>query len=206
MIWIQLSAARGPSECARAVALLSREFGNAARENKTDLHVIEKILGVESDTFQSIVYALSDEAAPAWLSCWLGTVQWVAKSPYRPNHRRKNWFVSIQVIEPIASTSFSISNVHFETFRSSGPGGQHVNKTESAVRAIHKPSGTVAVSQDGRSQHENRQIALERLKRKIQTQNENNQANSRQLLWNEHNNLVRGKAIMTFVGLEFRRR
>ena len=58
-----------------------------------------------------------------------------------------------------------------ETFRSSGPGGQHVNKTESAVRLRHKPSGVVVTSQEERSQHRNKQLCLEKLRQKIEKLN-----------------------------------
>jgi protein subunit release factor B len=58
-----------------------------------------------------------------------------------------------------------------ETFRSSGPGGQHVNKTESAVRLKHKPSGVVVTSQEERSQHRNKQICLDKLRKKIEKLN-----------------------------------
>jgi protein subunit release factor B len=58
-----------------------------------------------------------------------------------------------------------------ETFRSSGPGGQHVNKTESAVRLTHKPSGVVVTSQQERSQHRNKQLCLEKLRKKIEKLN-----------------------------------
>jgi len=58
-----------------------------------------------------------------------------------------------------------------ETFRSSGPGGQHVNKTESAVRLRHKPSGVVVTSQEERSQHRNKQMCLEKLRQKIEKLN-----------------------------------
>ncbi|HSS21308.1 MAG TPA: peptide chain release factor-like protein [Pyrinomonadaceae bacterium] len=58
-----------------------------------------------------------------------------------------------------------------ETFRSSGPGGQHVNKTESAVRLKHKPTGLVVTSQQERSQHRNKQLALQRLRKKIEKLN-----------------------------------
>ena|SRR6185503_10881877 len=64
-----------------------------------------------------------------------------------------------------------LSECEVETFRSSGPGGQHVNKTESAVRLRHKPSGVVVTSQQERSQHRNKQLALEKLRQKIEKLN-----------------------------------
>src|SRR5882724_5574924 len=63
-----------------------------------------------------------------------------------------------------------------ETFRSSGPGGQHVNKTESAVRLRHKPSGVVVTSQQERSQYRNKQLCLEKLRKKVESQLQTRQA------------------------------
>ena len=64
-----------------------------------------------------------------------------------------------------------LSECEVETFRSSGPGGQHVNKTESAVRLRHEPSGVVVTSQQERSQYRNKQLALEKLRKKIEKLN-----------------------------------
>lgn len=64
-----------------------------------------------------------------------------------------------------------LAECEVETFRSSGPGGQHVNKTESAVRLRHKPSGLVVSSQEERSQYRNKQICLRKLRRKVETLN-----------------------------------
>lgn len=64
-----------------------------------------------------------------------------------------------------------LKQCHIQTFRSTGPGGQHVNKTESAVRLIHKPTGLIVSCQEQRSQHQNKALALEKLAAKIEKMN-----------------------------------
>ena len=80
--------------------------------------------------------------------------------------RREN-----QMIKLPDSDEELLRECEVETFRSSGPGGQHVNKTESAVRLRHKPSGVVVTSQEERSQHRNKQLCLEKLRQKIEKLN-----------------------------------
>ncbi len=198
MIWLQISAGAGPDECCLVVAKVAKLISAKARLQMTELQLIEKVDGKRSETFQSILFAIAAEEVPTWLNDWIGTVKWIGNSPYRPNHRRKNWFVSVQLLEPPLAVNFHLKDLRIETCRASGPGGQHVNKTESAVRATHIPTGLVAVSQDERSQTSNRKLAIERLKRKLQLANEDEQAGTRKKLQQQHTSLERGNAVKTF--------
>ena len=75
-----------------------------------------------------------------------------------------NWFVSVSALPPLpAAEAVRAQDVRFEAFRAGGPGGQHQNTTDSAVRAIHGPTGLRVVAREERSQHRNRDIALKRL-------------------------------------------
>jgi peptide chain release factor len=82
--------------------------------------------------------------------------------------------------------------------RSSGPGGQHVNKTESAVRAKHLPSGITVVASERRSQHQNKAEALERLQEKVSLWHIQQAADKAMDQWQQHNTLERGNSIRTF--------
>lgn len=195
MIWLQISAGLGPDECCLAVAKVAKLISAEARLQQTELQLIERVDGKKSETFQSILFAIAAEEVPTWLNDWIGTVKWIGDSPYRPNHRRKNWFVSVQLLEPPLAVNFHLKDLRIESCRASGPGGQHVNKTESAVRVTHIPTGLVAVSQDERSQGSNRKLAIERLKRKLQLANEKEQASVRKQLQKQHTNLERGNAV-----------
>ena len=202
-IWIQITAGRGPSECCLVVARVAAMLALQAQELGAPLHILEQVDGDRKGIYQSVIFLLDDHDAPLWLKSWLGTIQWVSTSPYRPQHRRKNWFVGVQVLQQPAAGQWSRDDVRIDTFKASGPGGQHVNKTESAVRATHLPSGLVAIAQDGRSQHENRQLAVERLKRRLQLQVEQVQNNARHQLREKHGSLERGNSVRVFSGPDF---
>jgi len=134
----------------------------------------------------------------AFAASWIGTVQWTARSPFRPEHKRKNWFVGVDVIEPVDETSFSPQDVHWQTMRASGPGGQHVNKTESAVRVIHVPTGTEATAMEERSQYRNRKLALARLMQKLNRLDAKRFGEARHVRWRAHQDLQRGNPVRVF--------
>ena len=92
----------------------------------------------------------------------------------------------------------------FKTSRSSGAGGQHVNTTESAVRAVHLSTGLSAIARDERSQSANRKRALERLAILIARQGQREAVKAQKLRWDAHNDLVRGNPMRVYEGKEFR--
>ena len=110
------------------------------------------------------------------LSQFIGSVQWICQSTYRPGHKRKNWFLDFSSCATAETDTFDAKLARFETFRSSGKGGQNVNKVETGDRAIYLPTGQIGISTDERSQYLNRQKALERLKAAVETENQKKQA------------------------------
>jgi peptide chain release factor len=135
-----------------------------------------------------------------------GSVQWICVSPFRPKHRRKNWFVDVSVCAEANEESFREDLIRFETFRSSGKGGQHVNKTESGVRAIYEPTGESVVIMDERSQHRNKQIAVERLRQQFSARNRANGDAAKAHNRLEAYKIVRGDPMRVYEGPEFRLR
>jgi peptide chain release factor len=150
---------------------------------------------------RSALLCVKGDGAASFAASWTGIIRWIWRSEYRPHHKRKNWFVSVK---PHAETAtgplFSLNDVRFETARSSGKGGQKVNKTETAVRATHIPTGKSVVSRDERSQFINKQIALERLAALLEDEQEEREQKNRSTLRHTHYELERGNPVRTYDG------
>jgi len=166
--------------------------------------VLEAVAGDEADTFRSVLLRLKGDQAETLTNDWRGTIQWIGQSPFRPHHKRKNWFVGVELLAPPSSPPWTTSDVKIDVMRSSGPGGQHVNKTSSAVRITHMPTGLVAVAREERSQHQNRALALARLARLLQEKQESAKATGRRERWEQHAALERGNAVRVYRGPKFK--
>jgi peptide chain release factor len=132
----------------------------------------------------------------------------VARSPLRPQHKRKNWFVGILRLEsqPPGVEEIDASDVRFEALRAGGPGGQHQNKTESAVRAVHVPTGLTVVAREERSQLRNKALALKRLAAHLALAKELAELADDRAIQSGHDRLERGRPVRTFEGQGFRER
>jgi peptide chain release factor len=150
----------------------------------------------------SVLLAIEGDTAAQFAICWHGTMQW--KCPSLRPVGRKNWFISGTFMQPPQVTPWNQNDIRFETYRASGPGGQHVNTTESAVRVVHVPSGLIAQAQEERSQFRNKSLALARLAA-LMTARENDAAQAvQQSKWMQHNSLIRGNPIRVFIGPNFK--
>ena len=202
--WLQITSGRGPKECCWVVCKLSQCIMSEAKAKGIKTKIIDLIAGVKPETLKSVLIALEGKDLSDFLKSFEGTVQWIGKSMFRPNHRRKNWFVSISAFSPPEVSHWSANEFKIETMRSSGPGGQHVNKTETAVRITHIPTGTTAVSQEERSQHLNRKLAMSRLHDFLRKKENESLRGCRNSRWNHHNILERGNPVRVYEGDEFR--
>ena len=190
----QISSGQGPAECELGVA----KFLEYLQKNY-DIAVLDFSEGYYADTFRSVRFSSPDD-----LSGYVGSVQWVWQSTYRPGHKRKNWFLDFSVC-PIASVeNFDERQITFETFRSSGNGGQNVNKVETGVRAIYTPNGLSAVCTEERSQFQNKQRAIAKLKSAMTLANAEREAKATNDVWRRHTQIVRGGAVCKFSGLDFK--
>ena len=192
---IQISSGQGPEECELAVGL----FYQALRREVEGIQMISGVKGRRGG-FSSVVLE-----AEADLSGLEGSVLWVCKSPLRPEHKRKNWYIDVSILEEIPRISKEMQ-VRFETFRSGGKGGQNVNKVETGVRVVHIPTGIAVVSTEARSQHMNKQIALNRLCDILADRDLQCARREKELAWMEHNRLERGNPVRIYEGREFVRR
>lgn len=194
-IYIQITSGRGPAECCRAVALVLEKILKQAQQQGLIVNVLDREPGQINRTLLSATIEIEGVEAKALLREWEGTVQWIARSPYRIHHQRKNWFVGVYEIKETDKAKFNEKDFEYQTLRASGPGGQHVNKTESAVRVIHIPSGLSVTASDQRSQLQNKKLATERLFVKLAAWNLEQIAQKAEENWNNHNNLQRGNPV-----------
>lgn len=203
-VLLQVTSGRGPVECAWVVARLSDAILADARREGLFAEMIEKEEGREKGTLVSALLHVSGKGCEAFAQSYEGTTQWIGNSVFRHGHKRKNWFVGVQRITIPRTESFHGKDVRIETMRSSGPGGQHVNKTDSAVRAVHIPTGLTAISRDERSQISNRKSALERLTILVARHEQRKLDKVRQTRWDAHNKLMRGNPVRVYEGEDFR--
>lgn len=205
-VWVHVTAGRGPAECHWVVAQVVRELEADARGRNIEVELLEAIDGDERGTLKSALLSLDGAHVAALLGDWEGTVQWIGKSPYRPNHKRRNWFVGVETLRPVEAPSWSAHEVRLDTFRASGPGGQHVNTSDTAVRVTHVPTGLQCVASEERSQRRNKALAFARLAEALEAVGEAREAASRKARWDQHNALERGNAVRVYRGPRFRLR
>ena len=199
--YIQITSGRGPVECCRVVVLVMNKIVEQAKSKGYDVEVLEHEDGSNDGCMFSVTLAVEGENILPLKDEWEGSVLWVAqKNPFRPWHRRKNWFVGVHFFKPLQAGSINESDITYETLRSSGPGGQNVNKVETAVRAIHAPSGTTVLASDMRSQLQNKKLARERLIMKLSAIEEEKQMQQTHEIWMNHNTLERGNPVKKFKG------
>ncbi|WP_273825762.1 MULTISPECIES: peptide chain release factor H [Pseudomonas] len=201
MILLQFSAAQGPEECCLAVTRALGRLQVEAEAQDVRLQLLEQEAGPRAGTLRSVLLSLEGSDAEALAAQWTGTLQWRATSPYRPRHPRKNWFIGVaRCPEPALGLE---GEIRFETLRASGPGGQHVNRTESAVRATHLASGISVKVQSERSQHANKRLALGLIALKLEALAQRDAADARAARRLLHHQLERGNAGRVFVGERF---
>jgi len=200
-ILLHISAGRGPRECEWVVARLVEAFAREAADEGLVCAPIEPIAGLAA----SAILRVGGVDAESFALARCGTMRWIGVSLFRSLNRRRNWFVGVSRLpEPDTIEAMREQDIRFETLRASGPGGQHVNKTESAVRATHVPTGLTTVSQEQRSQHANKRIARLKLWLLLDVRRSDGAADEKQARWQQHHALERGNAVRTYHGAGFK--
>ena len=198
---LQISAGQGPAECRAFVPLLA----DIIRKDATEKGIVCLPLteySVRGREIASIRLSLEGDIED-FRKSWEGTVKWIWQSTIRPHWPRKNWFVKVSFFDFRTDMPGTVktSDLKIETCRASGPGGQHVNRTDSAVRIVHLPTGIEAMASEERSQARNRELAMLRLLEKMHLIAEQRHAAEKEEMWLDHYHLERGGAIRTFKGM-----
>ena len=136
-VYLQITSGRGPTECCRVVALVLERIVRQAQASGLKVEMIEREVGPVNRTLLSATIALQGTASGELADEWEGTVQWIAQSPYRIYHKRKNWFVGVHSFVLSESQEVTEHDFRYETLRTSGPGGQQsTRQNRQFVRCI----------------------------------------------------------------------
>src|SRR5512137_372239 len=170
--FIDIQAGSGGTEAQDWAAMLERMYLRYCERRGYKTEVLEESPG-EVAGIKSASIKVSGDYAYGYLRTEVGVHRLVRKSPFDSNARRHTSFASVFVYPEVDETievEINPADLRIDVYRASGAGGQHVNKTESAVRITHAPSGIVVASQNDRSQHRNRAEAMAMLKSKLYEQ------------------------------------
>ncbi len=199
--YLDLQAGSGGTEAQDWAEMLLRMYWRWAEDKGFTVELMERSDG-EVAGIKSATIFIQGDYAYGWLRTETGVHRLVRKSPFDSGNRRHTSFAGV-FVSPEVDDSFEIdinpADLEVDTYRSSGAGGQHVNKTESAIRIKHVPSGIVVACQTERSQHANRDRAMKMLKAKLYEQEMQKRSAEKQALEDSKSDIEWGSQIRSYV-------
>lgn len=198
---VQISTGQGPAECRLFAAFVRRtillEASDAGFEANED-----KMTGADVGLKSAVIVldAALEQVRPL---NWEGTWQWICKSPLRPHHERRNWYISVSIQEVVEKALHEKEAIRYFVCRSGGHGGQNVNRRNTAVRAVDERTGLSVRIEDERSFFRNRSKAQTQLAKRLQDEARRNALSEEK---NRHAGLYRlerGNAVRVYKGEAF---
>ncbi len=197
---VSLHAGAGGTEAQDWAEILLRMYTRWAADSDYGVEILDYLAGDEAGV-KSVTFLVKGPYAFGKLKCEEGVHRLIRISPFDSSGRRHTSFASMAVLPEIdddVAIDIKAEDLRIDTYRSGGAGGQHVNKTDSAVRITHLPSGIVVQCQNQRSQHANRLAAMKILTAKLYELKEKERVDNLQSLKGEYKEIAWGSQIRTY--------
>jgi peptide chain release factor 2 len=199
--YLTISGGAGGTEAQDWAGMLGRMYLRYAERRGWKTEVVERTDGQEAG-IKSMTIQVTGDAAYGHLKCERGTHRLVRLSPFNAKNLRQTSFALVEVLPDMGSDAeieVKPEELRIDTYRSGGAGGQHVNKTDSAVRMTHIPTGIVVACQNERSQLQNRERAMNMLKAKLFERRQLEEEKEKRRLKGSHTSADFGSQIRSYV-------